>query len=129
MDGIRIRIGDLLYAVVKRWKLVLALTAMGLGFGVALYGIAFVQGKNMNYEITCSIAVTSESATGAFTGNSAYLNPNDFYLAQDMVDAARYYVIKSDKVLGTAIANAGLQNVTTKDVSKNLQLERYNGAV
>ena len=56
MDGIQIRIGDLLYAVVKRWKLVLALTAMGLGFGVALYGIAFVQGKNMNYEITCSIA-------------------------------------------------------------------------
>ena len=48
MDGIQIRIGDLLYAVVKRWKLVLALTAMGLGFGVALYGIAFVQGKNMN---------------------------------------------------------------------------------
>lgn len=125
MDGIQIRIGDLLYAVVKRWKLVLALTAMGLGFGVALYGIAFVQGKNMNYEITCSIAVTSQSATGAFTGNSAYLNPNDFYLAQDMVDAADY-VIKSDKVLGTAIANAGLQNVTTKDVSKNLQLERYN---
>lgn len=125
MDGIQIRIGDLLYAVVKRWKLVLALTAMGLGFGVALYGIAFVQGKNMNYEITCSIAVTSQSATGAFTGNSAYLNPNDFYLAQDMVDATDY-VIKSDKVLGTAIANAGLQNVTTKDVSKNLQLERYN---
>ena len=125
MDGIQIRIGDLLYAVVKRWKLVLALTAMGLGFGVALYGIAFVQGKNMNYEITCSIAVTSQSATGAFTGNSAYLNPNDFYLAQDMVDAADY-VIKSDKVLETAIANAGLQNVTTKDVSKNLQLERYN---
>ncbi len=125
MDGIQIRIGDLLYAVVKRWKLVLALTAMGLGFGVALYGIAFVQGKNMNYEITCSIAVTSQSATGAFTGNSAYPNPNDFYLAQDMVDAADY-VIKSDKVLGTAIANAGLQNVTTKDVSKNLQLERYN---
>ena len=125
MDGIQIRIGDLLYAVVKRWKLVLALTAMGLGFGVALYGIAFVQGKNMNYEITCSIAVTSQSATGAFTGNSAYLNPNDFYLAQDMVDAADY-VIKSDKVLEIAIANAGLQNVTTKDVSKNLQLERYN---
>lgn len=126
MNGaIQIRIGDLLHAVVKRWKWVLLLSLAGLGFGFALNGITYIRGKNMNYEITCSAAVTSQSATGAFTGNSAYLNPNDFYLSQDLVDAAQY-VIQSDRVLSSAIERAGLLNVEPKTVLKHLELSRYH---
>lgn len=125
MNGIQIRIGDLLYAVIKRWKLVLALTIIGLGFGVAMNGISYMQGRNMNYEITCSIAVSPQNSGGNFTGNSDYLNPNDYYLSQDMTDAATY-VIESKHVLTDALDTAGISSVTAKELGNNLKVERYN---
>ena len=125
MNDVQIRVGDLLYAVLKRWKMILALGLMGFACGFALSGISYLQGNYTSYEIDCSIAITSQSATGAFTGNSSYLNPNDFYLAQDLVDASTF-VMKSDRVLQAAIDGAGLVSVTTKDVSRNLDVSRYN---
>lgn len=125
MNGIQIRIGDVLYAVAKRWKMVLALTLVGVGAGIALNVVSYMQGENRNYEVSCSVAVTSQSGTGAFTGNSSYLNPSDFYLAQDMVDAVTY-VIESDRVLAEAIHQAGLLYTTPEDVVRNLRVERYN---
>ena len=125
MNGIQIRIGDLLYAVIKRWKMVLALTIIGFGFGVAMNGIAYMQGRNMNYEITCSIAITTQNSNGNFTGNSDYLNTNDFYLSQDMTDAATY-VIESKHVLAEALDTAGITSITPNELGKNLTVERYN---
>lgn len=125
MKGIQIRIGDLLYAVIKRWKMVLALTIIGFGFGVAMNGIAYMQGRNMNYEITCSIAITTQNSNNNFTGNSDYLNPNDFYLSQDMTDAATY-VIESKHVLAEALDTAGITSITPNELGKNLTVERYN---
>lgn len=123
--GIQIRIGDLLYAVAKRWKWVLALSFAGLGLGIAFNGLAYIRGKHMNYEITCSAAVTSQSAAGTFTGNSAYLNPNDFYLAQDMVDAAEY-VLRSDRLLADAASRAGLLQADPKTIRALLEISRYH---
>ncbi len=125
MNDVQIRVGDLLYAVLKRWKMILALGLMGFACGFALSGISYLQGNYTSYEIDCSIAITSQSATGAFTGNSSYLNPNDFYLAQDLVDASTF-VMKSDRVLQAAIDGAGLVSVTPKDVARNLDVSRYN---
>ncbi len=124
-DGIQIRIGDLLYAVAKRWKWVLALSFVGLGLGIALNGLTYIRGKHMNYEITCSAAVTSQSAAGTFTGNSEYFNPNDFYLAQDMVDAAEY-VLRSDRLLTDAASRAGLLNADPKTIRDLLEISRYH---
>lgn len=125
MSGVQIRVGDLLYAVVKRWKMAVVMAFMGLGFGIVLSGISYIQGRNNNYEIHASIALTSQSASGNFSNNSAYPGPNDFYLAQDLVDAAGY-VMKSDRVLEEAIEKAGVMETTPKDISKNLTFSRYN---
>ena len=125
MNDVQIRVGDLVYAVFKRWKMILALGLMGFACGFALSGISYLQGNYTSYEIDCSVAITSQSATGAFTGNSSYLTPNDFYLAQDLVDASTF-VMKSDRVLQAAIDGAGLVSVTPKDVSRNLDVSRYN---
>lgn len=51
MNGVQIRVGDLLYAIGKRWKMILAFVLVGCGFGAALSGISYVQG---NYTITGS---------------------------------------------------------------------------
>ena len=125
MNDVQIRVGDLLYAVLKRWKMILALGLAGFVCGFALSGISYLQGSYTSYEINCSVAITSQSATGAFTGNSNYLNPNDFYLAQDLVDATTF-VMKSDRVLQAAIDGAGLVSVTPKEISRNLDVSRYN---
>lgn len=125
MNDVQIRVGDLLYAVLKRWKMILALGLMGFACGFALSGISYLQGNYTSYEINCSIAITSQSVTGAFTNNSSYLSSNDFYLAQDLVDASTF-VMKSDRVLQAAIDGAGLVSVTPKDVSRNLDVSRYN---
>lgn len=125
MNDVQIRVGDLVYAVFKRWKMILALGLMGFACGFALSGISYLQGNYTSYEIDCSVAITSQSATGAFTGNSSYLTHNDFYLAQDLVDASTF-VMKSDRVLQAAIDGAGLVSVTPKEVSRNLDVSRYN---
>ena len=125
MNDVQIRVGDLLYAVLKRWKMILALGLMGFACGFALSGISYLQGNYTSYAINCSIAITSQSGTGAFTNNSSYLSSNDFYLAQDLVDASTF-VMKSERVLQAAIDGAGLVSVTPKDVSRNLDVSRYN---
>lgn len=125
MHNVQLRVSDLLYAAFKRWKMILALGLLGFFCGFVLSGISYLQGNYTSYEINCSIAITSQSSTGNFINNSDYLSSSDFYLAQDMVDAATF-VIKSNRALQTAIDNAGLVSVTTKDVSQNLQVSRYN---
>lgn len=125
MNNVQLRVSDLLYAAFKRWKMILALGLLGFLCGFALSGVSYLQGNYTRYEIDCSIAITSQSSTGAFINNSDYLSSNDFYLAQDMVDAATF-VMKSNRALQTAIDNAGLVSVTTKDVSQNLEVSRYN---
>lgn len=125
MHNVQLRVSDLLYAAFKRWKMILALGLLGFFCGFVLSGISYLQGNYTSYEIDCSIAITSQSSTGNFINNSDYLSSSDFYLAQDMVDAATF-VIKSNRALQTAIDNAGLVSVTTKDVSQNLEVSRYN---
>lgn len=125
MNGVQIRVGDLLYAIGKRWKMILAFALVGCGFGAALSGISYVQGNYTNYRINCSIAVTSQSETGNFTGNSSYFNPNDFYLAQDMVDAVGY-VMKSERVLREAAESVRIVDPDPVAIARNLDIERYN---
>ena len=120
MNNVQLRVGDLLYAAFKRWKMILALGLLGF-----LSGVSYLQGNYTSYEISCSIAITSQSSTGAFTNNSSYLSTNDFHLAEDMVDAASF-VMKSNRVLQAALDSTGLVSVSTKDVYQNLEVSRYN---
>lgn len=125
MNNVQLRVGDLLYAAFKRWKMILALGLLGFICGFALSGVSYLQGNYTSYEISCSIAITSQSSTGAFTNNSSYLSTNDFHLAEDMVDAASF-VMKSNRVLQAALDSTGLVSVSTKDVYQNLEVSRYN---
>ena len=125
MNNVQLRVGDLLYAAFKRWKMILALGLLGFICGFALSGVSYLQGNYTSYETSCSIAITSQSSTGAFTNNSSYLSTNDFHLAEDMVDAASF-VMKSNRVLQAALDSTGLVSVSTKDVYQNLEVSRYN---
>lgn len=66
-----------------------------------------------------------QSETGNFTGNSSCFNPNDFYLAQDMVDAVGY-VMKSERVLREAAESVRIVDPDPVAIARNLDIERYN---
>lgn len=121
---VRIRIVDIAYAIVKRWKLIVILTLSCMVFGFVMTGVSYMQGKSMNYEISCSFAVAPQQANGTYLGNSQYPSYNDFIVAQDMADAA-IYVVESDQVITEAIQKSGV-NAVVKTVKNNLTLTRYN---
>ncbi len=122
--GIQIRISDLLFILQKRWKTILALTVLGLVFGLALSGMTYVQTSFQTFSIGGSCAITTQNAEGRYINGSSAANNNDFHLAEDMVDAVRY-VLRSDKVLNAVINNQALLGVTVDDLRSNLTIEQY----
>lgn len=122
---IRIRLSDLIYVMQKKWTLVLLTTIVGILAGFGINGMSYLQGTSMDYQITCSFAISAQTKTGTFSGNSSYMTSADFYLAQDLVDASSF-VIKSKKVLTTAMDTAGIRDRDWETVKNNLLLTRYN---
>ena len=45
MNNVQLRVGDLLYAAFKRWKMILALGLLGFICGFALSGVSYLQGN------------------------------------------------------------------------------------
>lgn len=101
MNGVQIRLGDLLQAIEKRWGMVLGLTLLGFVAGLVMLFVPYFRGTTMDYEVNCSFAVTSQSKSGSYLNGSDYMSSQDFYLAQDMVDSVSY-VVKRCAALGCA---------------------------
>lgn len=124
-DGIHIRIGDILYGIVKHRILIIALTAAGLLLGMALSGISYLRGEmSKEYIVTSSISVNTQTNSGLFTSGYDFPNYNDITMAEEIVNASAY-VLKSDKMLQDIIDSLGLVGVTTKDIADNLTLTQF----
>ncbi len=125
-DGIRIRVGDVLYGIIKRRVLIIALTVAGLIVGVVLSGVSYLRGEmSKEYMITSSFSVNTQTNSGLFTSGYDFPNYNDIDMAEEIADAVAY-VMKSDKMLTKIIDSLGLLGVTTKDIEENLELTQYN---
>lgn len=125
-NGIRIRVGDVLYGIIKHRILIIALTAAGLIIGIVLSGISYLRGEmSKEYMITSSFSVNTQTNSGLFTSGYDFPSYNDISMAEDIADAVAY-VMKSDKMLAQIIDSLGLVGVTTKDIVDNLELTQYN---
>ena len=125
-NGIHIRIADVLYGIMKRRILLIALTVAGLMVGIVLSGVAYLRGEmSKEYLITSSISVNAQTQSGLFTSGYDFPSYNDINMATSLVDAVSY-VLKSDKTLNEIIDSLGLLGVTTKDIENNLQFTQYN---
>ena len=125
-DGIHIRVGDVLYGIMKHRILIIVLTAAGLLLGVALSGISYLRGEmSKEYIVTSSISVNTQTNSGLFTSGYDFPNYNDINMAEEIVEASAY-VLKSDKMLNDVIDSLGLVGITTKDIADNLSLTQYN---
>ena len=62
--GIQLRLGDILYAFMKRWKLIVLLTAAGMVFGLLMTGASSLQNIRRGYEVSSSFALVSKTESG-----------------------------------------------------------------
>lgn len=124
-SGIQIRIGDLLYAVAKRWKMILSITLGGLILGICLVAMSYLRGSNVSYRIQSSVAVIPTTEDGLYSEGSYYYKNSDFTLGEDMVSSV-IYVLSSDRLVGEVISDLALTGVTVKDIQNNLSFEQYN---
>lgn len=124
-SGIRVRVSDLLFALQKRWMVIVALSLVGLTFGLILSAMTVIQSSYQTFNISGSFAVTSKNVNGKYVGGYDVPNINDFHLAEDMVDAVRY-VIRSDHVLGEVINRNELLGYTIPQLRNAITVTQYN---
>lgn len=125
-DLMKIRLGDVLHAIIK-WRIMIGiLTLAGLVIGILLSVVSYLRGEMLKeYAISSSFAVTSVTEDGLFSSRTSNPNSTDIYLAENMVDSV-IYVIKSDKTLNAAIDWLNLVGISAREISKNLTLKQYN---
>lgn len=123
--GVQIRVSDMLFALQKRWKMILSLTVVGFVFGVVLFAMTYVQDSIRSYEVSGSFAISTQNhSEGVYTNGSQVANNNDFHLAEDMVDSV-VYVLRSNSVLSQVIAQQGLLGTTVDELRSNLSINQY----
>ncbi len=123
--GVQIRVSDMIFALKKRWKMILSLTFVGLVFGVLIYVMTYVQDSVRSYEVSGSLAISTQNhAEGVYITGTQIANNNDFHLAEDMADAV-IYVLSSDTVLSQVISQEGLLGTTVEDLRSGLTVTQY----
>lgn len=122
---IRVRVSDLLFALQKRWMIIVALSLVGMTFGLILSAMTVVQSSYQSFNITGSFAVTSKNIDGQYVGGYTAPNVNDFHLAEDMVDAVRY-VLRSERVLNAVINDNELLGYSVPQIKNAITVSQYN---
>lgn len=116
------RKSDILYHIVKGWKIVFICTVVGLIIGVTIIGAGYIRGEiSREYRVTSSVAVIT-------TGNgreyqSATPDQTNLNAARSLTESA-IYIIKSQRNMEAVIADAGLSGVSAGDISRNLTVNR-----
>lgn len=123
--GVQIRVSDMLFALQKRWKMILSLTLVGLVFGVVLFAMTYVKDSIRSFEVSGSVSISTQNhSDGVYINGSQIANNNDFHLAEDMVDSV-VYVLRSNTVLKEVIERQGLLGTTVDDLRNELTLSQY----
>ena len=122
--GIQLRISDLLFAVQKRWKIILLLTLLGLVSGVFLSALSYIQSSEETYQVSGSFMIAATDTQGRYSSNGTAPNRNDIILAGDMYDTV-YYVLRSDRLLNQVIDKTQMLGVSVSDIRNNLDISRY----
>ena len=117
---------DIFYHIVKGWRLIVISTLIGLVVGVSIIGFGYVRGEmTREYKITSSVAVIAVNSLGRYSENSKEPYKSDIDFARGFTDSA-IYIIKSQRNMEAVVEELGLQNISAGDISRNLNVSRYN---
>lgn len=114
------RKSDILFHIIKGWRLVLICTVVGLIVGVTVIGAGYIRG-----EVSKEYRITSSSAVIVTNKDVRTASPTDTNLsaARSLVDSA-VYVMKSQRNMDAVIADLGLKGISAGDISRNLTISR-----
>ena len=116
---------DIIYHIVKRWRLILFATALGLVVGLTMNGISIIRGEmSKEFKIRSSIAVVALDEEGNYSSERGIPTKSDTEMAREMTDSA-LYIIKSTRNIETVISTMGIKGVSVKDITSNLSAVRY----
>lgn len=124
--SIRLRVGDLIHAIVKNRRMILVFTLVGLLFGVAMSALSYLRGElAKQYQVTASVAVGNLTEGGFYPGtNASYPGYEDIIVNGNIVESA-IYVLQSDRNLNRVIDRTRLLGITTLNISNNLTITQY----
>lgn len=118
---------DILYHIIKRWRIIILFTLFGLLVGAAFGGISYVRGEiQREYRVSSSFTVLAKNKNEKFASdrNNPELGDNDYATA--IADSA-VYLVKTRKNLTNAIEISGIEGVSAGDISSHLSIERREG--
>lgn len=117
-----LRNSDILYHIVKGWRIILLFTLIGLVIGVVIIGAGYIRGEvSREYQISSSFAIITPKERSGEQGVAS----NDSALSKSITDTAMY-IVKSQKNMEAVVEHLGLRGVSANDISRNLSLTRYN---
>ena len=122
--GIQLRVGDILFAVQKRWKIILSLTFLGLVFGLLMSAMSYLETTADTYRIDGSVMISAADPTGHYPNNGITPNKADITMAEDLYDTVNYIVF-SDRLLDEVINDTELLGVSTGALKSSISLSRY----
>lgn len=123
--GQEIRVKELIHVLIKRRAWIIVCVILGIVFGMSMSVLSYVKAQTIKqYSVKTSIALTSQSESGLFSKSSRDPDSTDFYLAEDMVDAAEF-ILMSDTMLNKIIENVNLLGVSARDIYNSLSMEQY----
>ena len=120
--GIQLRVGDLLYAMRKRARAVIAIMLAALVVGAAACAVMQLRNSDNGYEITASAVFLAQSSAEDGGGNSPSLVYNDYRMSSEMADIISY-ILTSDTLLNKVVESTGLP-VDEADLASRLQVEQ-----
>ena len=116
---------EIIHVLLKRRGWIAICVFFGIVFGLSLSVLSYIQSQAIKqYTIKTSIALTSQSQSGLFSRESRDPDSSDFYLAEDMVDAAEY-ILMSDSMLNQIIEEVNLIGVSARDIYNSINMEQY----
>ena len=116
---------DILYHLIKGWRVIAVSTLVGLIAGVALIGVGYIRGEvAKEYRITSSVAIVALNQNNQFTSRSDNPYKSDVEIARNITETS-LYIFKSEKNMQDVIDKLSLKNVKAATLSNNLSLKRY----
>lgn len=124
MKKTQIKKSDIVYHLLKGWRIILLFSFVGLIVGVLLIGAGYIRGEmTKEYKITSSVVVVAMNENDVFSTKTNVPYKTDVEIARDITEDAMY-IIKSRNNLSKVIDTLELKGVSVGTISGNLTLER-----
>ena len=88
---------DIVYHLLKGWRIILLFTLLGLLVGIVVIGAGYIRGEmTKEYRISSSVVLVALNEKDQFSSKTNDPYKTDVDIARDLADDAKY-IIKSEK--------------------------------